>query len=90
MHFAPPSSLPRAAVGYFPDSFFALSPRLIDRSRHKLCIPYRCFANRQKTHLTDHEVADAALHPMAGMVVTPIIHKKINCIQQLIIIINAS
>jgi len=44
----------------------------------------------KKTHLTDHEVADAALHPMAGMVVTPIIHKKINCIQQLIIIINAS
>jgi len=49
-----------------------------------------CFANRQKTNLTDHKVADAALHPMAGMVVTPIIHKKINCIQQLIIIINAS
>jgi len=35
MHFAPPSSLPRAAVGYPPASFFALSPRLIDRSRRK-------------------------------------------------------
>ena len=41
MHFAPPSSLPRAAVGYSPASHFALSPRLIDRSRRKLCIPYR-------------------------------------------------
>jgi len=40
MHFAPPSSLPRAAVGYSPASHFALSPRLIDRSRRKLCIPY--------------------------------------------------
>jgi len=40
MHFAPPSSLLRAAVGYSPASFFALSPRLIDRSRRKLCIPY--------------------------------------------------
>jgi len=35
MHFAPPSSLPRAAVGYSLASFFALSPRLIDRSRRK-------------------------------------------------------
>jgi len=35
MHFARPSSLPRAAVGYFPASF-ALSPRLIDRSRRKI------------------------------------------------------
>ena len=34
--FAPPSSLPRAAFGYFPASFFALSPRLIDRSRRKI------------------------------------------------------
>jgi len=35
IHFAPPSSLPRAAVGYSPTSFFALSPLLIDRSRRK-------------------------------------------------------
>ena len=34
------SQRPRAAVGYFPDSFFALSPRLIYRSRRKLRIPY--------------------------------------------------
>jgi len=36
MHFAPPSLLLRAAVGYFPASFFALRPRLTDRSRRKL------------------------------------------------------
>ena len=35
IHFAPASSLPRAAVGYSPASFFALSPLLIDRSRRK-------------------------------------------------------
>ena len=35
MHFAPASSLPRATVGYSAASFFALSPRLIDRSRRK-------------------------------------------------------
>ena len=32
MHFAPPSSMPRAAVGYSPASFFALSLLLIYRS----------------------------------------------------------
>jgi len=35
IHLAPPSSLPRAVVGYSPASFFALSPLLIDRSRRK-------------------------------------------------------
>ena len=44
---------------------------------------YGALPTDKKTNLTDHKVADAALHPMAGMVVTPIIHKKINCIQQL-------
>jgi len=35
IHFALPSSLPRAAVSYSPASFFALSRLLIDRSRRK-------------------------------------------------------
>jgi len=35
IHVAPPSSRPRAAVGYSPASFFALSLFLIDRSRRK-------------------------------------------------------
>ena len=56
MHFAPPSSLPRAAVGYLPDSPFALSPRLTDRSRRKLCIPYNDDDENPFVH--DHRLED--------------------------------
>jgi len=36
MHFAAPSSLSRAAVGYsFAAGFFALSPLLVDRAQRK-------------------------------------------------------
>ena len=52
MHFAPPTSLPRAAVGYSLASFFALSPRLIDRSRRKTLHTLQpVFKNRLKTYL---------------------------------------
>jgi len=73
MHFAPPSSLPRAAVGYPPASFFALSPRLIDRSRGKTLHTLQAYRPIGRYRRSKHRksmtylklVADTAMHYLA-------------------------